>query len=182
MKNDAIKISKYLSYVLRHNPQEIGLTLDTEGWADIAALIDGARRTGQDLDETQIRAVVRDNDKQRFSISEDGKRIRAAQGHTTRAVAINYSALIPPAILFHGTATRFIAAIMQEGLKPGQRQHVHLSDNRTTAESVGQRYGVPVILTVDASRMHEQGFKFYQADNGVWLTDHVPQAFLSRDA
>lgn len=181
MKNNTTEISKFLSYVLRHQPQAIDLTLDTEGWADIAALIDGARRAGKVLDDTMIRAVVRDNDKQRFTISEDGTRIRAAQGHTTEAVAISHTAITPPATLFHGTATRFIASIMQEGLKPGQRQHVHLSDNRQTATSVGQRYGVPVVLSVAAGAMHEQGFAFYQADNGVWLTAQVPPAFLTHD-
>lgn len=181
MKNNNTEISKFLSYVLRHNPQAIDLTLDTEGWADMAALIDGARRSGKALDDALIRAVVRDNDKQRFTISEDGTRIRAAQGHTTETVAISHTAIAPPATLFHGTATRFIASIMHEGLKPGQRQHVHLSDNRQTAASVGQRYGVPVILRVAAGAMHEQGFAFYQADNGVWLTAQVPPAFLTRE-
>lgn len=181
MKTNTTETSKFLSYVLRHNPQAIDLTLDSEGWADIATLIDGARRAGKVLDDTLLRTVVRDNDKQRFSISEDGKRIRAAQGHTTETVAISHTAITPPATLFHGTATRFIPSIMQEGLKPGQRQHVHLSDNRQTAMSVGQRYGAPVILRVAAKAMHDQGFAFYQADNGVWLTAHVPTTFLTHE-
>lgn len=181
MEKSNTELSKFLSYVLRHEPQAIGLTLDSEGWVDIGNLVEGARRAGQPLDEARVRSVVRDSDKQRFTISDDGKRIRAAQGHTTTAVAISYKQVMPPTTLFHGTATRFLASIMQEGLKPGQRQYVHLSDNQRTAESVGQRYGEPIVLSIAAARMHDQGFVFYRADNGVWLTEGVPVAFLSCD-
>jgi putative RNA 2'-phosphotransferase len=181
MEKNNTEISKFLSYVLRHEPQAIGLTLDSEGWVDIGKLVEGARQAGQPLDEARVRNVVRDSDKQRFTISEDGKRIRAAQGHTTTAVAISYKHVVPPTTLYHGTATRFMASIMKEGLKPGQRQYVHLSENKRTAESVGQRYGEPVILSIAAARMHDQGFAFYLADNGVWLTKRVPLAFLSCD-
>jgi putative RNA 2'-phosphotransferase len=171
--------SKFLSYVLRHEPHAIGLTLDREGWADIAALIAGARQAGRELDEALIRAVVASNEKKRFAISEDGRRIRAVQGHSAESVSIAYAEKVPPEFLYHGTATRFLESILREGLKPGERQHVHLSQDTQTATAVGQRYGKPVVLTVAARRMQGQGYQFFQAENGVWLTPAVPPEFLS---
>lgn len=171
--------SKFLSYVLRHEPQAIGLTLDSEGWADIAALIDGAKCTGKTIDRDLIRQVVDTSDKKRFTISEDGLRIRAAQGHSTKAVAIMYPEKTPPEFLYHGTATRFLESILKEGLRSGERHHVHLSQDEQTAIIVGQRYGKPVVLKLEALRMHRQGFKFFLAENGVWLTDQVPPEFLT---
>lgn len=168
-----------MSYVLRHEPESIGLSLDREGWADIAELIAGAARGGQTLDEMLIHAVVKTSDKKRFAISADGLRIRAVQGHSTDSVNIAFTEKQPPEILYHGTASRFIESIMREGLKPGQRQYVHLSMETGTAESVGKRYGAPVILRVRSGDMHDKGFKFFQAENGVWLVDHVPVEFLA---
>jgi len=154
------------------------LALDREGWADITTLIAGARQSGRELDEALIRAVVESSDKKRFSISEDGLRIRAVQGHSTESVAITYAEKLPPEFLYHGTATRFLKSILKEGLKPGERQYVHLSEDVQTATAVGQRYGKPVVLKIEALRMHQQGFKFYQAENGVWLIAHVPASFV----
>ncbi len=171
--------SKFLSYVLRHAPEAAGLTLDREGWADIEALIAGAAAAGRTLDVDLIRAVVESNAKKRFTLSDDGLKIRAAQGHSTEAVAIARDAVEPPEVLFHGTATRFLDAILAEGLKPGSRQHVHLSADEVTAVAVGQRHGKPVVLKVAAGVMHRQGRAFYQAENGVWLTDAAPPEFLS---
>nr|WP_315445129.1 RNA 2'-phosphotransferase [uncultured Pseudomonas sp.] len=171
--------SKFLSYVLRHEPQAIGLTLDSEGWANIEALISGAARDGRTLDRALIETVVASNDKKRFSISEDGQQIRAVQGHSTKSVELQLEAKQPPETLYHGTATRFIDSINQQGLIPGSRHHVHLSAETTTASAVGQRYGTVVILKVAARQMQEQGFKFYQAENGVWLTEQVPVRFIS---
>jgi putative RNA 2'-phosphotransferase len=142
--------SKFLSFVLRHEPQAIGLTLDTEGWADIAALIDKASASGHQLNLDLIGAVVAGSDKKRFSLSDDGKRIRAAQGHSTQQVAIDYVEKTPPEFLYHGTATRFLEPINQQGLLPGSRQHVHLSGDAETATAVGQRHGKPVVLTIKA--------------------------------
>lgn len=170
--------SKFLSYVLRHEPQALGLTLDSEGWVDIDSLIVGAKAAGKELDPGLIRTIVASNDKKRFAISDDGLRIRAVQGHSTASVAIQLQAKVPPQFLYHGTATRFLDAILAEGLRPGQRHHVHLSEDVTTATAVGQRYGTPVVLKVEALRMHQQGFKFFQADNGVWLSGHVPNGSL----
>ncbi|PCR98410.1 RNA 2'-phosphotransferase [Pseudomonas fluorescens] len=171
--------SKFLSFVLRHEPQAIGLTLDSEGWADIDALINGAARDGRTLDRALIENVVASSDKKRFSISADGQSIRAVQGHSTKSVELQFEEKQPPETLYHGTATRFMDSINEQGLIPGSRHHVHLSQETATASAVGQRYGTVVILKVAARQMQEQGFKFYQAENGVWLTERVPAAFLS---
>jgi len=178
MSDRLIETSKFLSYVLRHEPQAIGLSLDREGWAEIDALIAAAGAHGRALDHDLIRAVVDGNDKKRFAISPDGTRIRAVQGHSTAEVAIAYEAVQPPEQLFHGTATRFLAAIRAEGLVAGSRHYVHLSPDVATATAVGRRHGRPVVLTVAAGAMHRDGFVFHRADNGVWLTKAVPPAFL----
>lgn len=179
MSKQHAEVSKFLSYVLRHEPQAIGLTLDSEGWADLGALIDGARQSGRMLDADLIRAVAASSDKMRFAISDDGLRIRAVQGHSTASVAITYAEKVPPEFLYHGTATRFLESIMREGLKPGERQHVHLSEDVQTTTAVGSRYGKPAVLRIEALRMHQQGFKYFQAENGVWLTEHVPASFVA---
>ncbi|MES2944718.1 MAG: RNA 2'-phosphotransferase [Pseudomonadota bacterium] len=170
--------SKFLSYVLRHEPQAIGLALDTEGWASIDALIAAAAQHGRKLDRALIENVVSTNDKKRFTLSPDGKQIRAVQGHSTAAVAITFEKKVPPAMLYHGTAQRFMESIRQQGLKPGERQYVHLSENTQTATTVGQRHGKAVVLGVAAAVMHQQGLAFYQAENGVWLTASVAPEFL----
>lgn len=172
------EISKFLSYILRHDPGSIGLALDPQGWVDVDALLDKAKAAGRPIDRATLEAVVADNDKKRFTLSEDGRRIRAAQGHSV-AVDLGLDPVVPPARLFHGTATRNLDAIMIEGLKPGSRQKVHLSADEATARTVGQRHGKPVILTVDTAGMHAEGYLFWQAENGVWLTDTVPPRFLS---
>ena len=172
------KTSKFLSYVLRHQPEVIGLTLDNEGWADIPALIEGAKKFGHQLDEALIQTVVQTNDKKRFALSPDMQRIRAVQGHTTESVSISYVRKTPPETLFHGTAQRFLDSIRKEGLKPGTRHHVHLSENAETAQSVGSRYGTPEVLEIEALRMHQLGYEFFQADNGVWLIKTVPPVYI----
>ena len=179
MSKQLTEASKFLSYVLRHEPPAIGLSLDREGWAEIAALIEGATRAGKQIDLELIRTVVTTSDKKRFAISDDGLRIRAVQGHSTESVSIKYTEKAPPAFLYHGTATRFLESIRKEGLLPGERHYVHLSQDVPTATAVGQRYGKPVVLKIEALRMHQQGFKFYQADNGVWLTEKVPASFIA---
>lgn len=178
MSNQLAETSKFLSYVLRHEPHAIGLVLDSEGWAEIDALIDGATHHGTALTHGLIEQVVATSDKKRFAISNDGLRIRAVQGHSTDSVAIKHTEKVPPEFLYHGTATRFLESIRKEGLKAGERHYVHLSADVQTAIAVGQRYGKPVVLKIEALRMHQQGFKFFQAENGVWLTPSVPSAFL----
>lgn len=170
--------SKFLSYILRHAPESIGLELDSEGWTDIDTLIAKANAAGQAIDQEMLLLTVRDSEKKRFTLSEDGARIRAAQGHSIK-VDLGHAPSQPPAQLFHGTATRFLEAILAEGLRPGSRQQVHLSADRETARQVGARHGKPVVLSVNASRMAEGGHTFLQAENGVWLTNHVPAIYLT---
>lgn len=170
--------SKFLSYVLRHAPESIGLTLDAQGWVDVADLLAKANASGTPLDEAGLFAVVAESDKKRFTLSDDGRRIRAAQGHSVK-VDLGQPPVEPPLQLFHGTATRFLEPILREGLRPGERQQVHLSADRATATAVGQRHGKPVVLIVDARLMFTDGYSFYRADNGVWLTDAVPFSYLT---
>ncbi|PHM45142.1 RNA 2'-phosphotransferase [Xenorhabdus mauleonii] len=173
------KTSKFLSYILRHQPESIGLVLDNEGWADIGALIKCAAKHGKKLNYALIEEIVDTNDKKRFAISADQKRIRAVQGHSTQKVDIRYQEKIPPAILYHGTATRFLDSIFKQGIVAGTRHYVHLSADIPTAIKVGQRHGKVIILKIAAQRMHELGFKFHQADNGVWLTKSIPVEYMS---
>src|SRR5476649_533131 len=173
------EISKFLSYVLRHKPESIALALDSEGWADISALIIGATKDGKQLDYQLIQAIVNNNEKKRFTISEDGLCIRAVQGHSSQQVDISYKEKIPPAFLYHGTAIRFIESIQKLGLVAGTRQYVHLSSDKATALTVGQRHGKPCILKISSLPMYEQGYKFYQAENRVWLTHTIPTLFIN---
>ncbi|WP_296246849.1 RNA 2'-phosphotransferase [Pseudomonas sp. UBA4194] len=173
--------SKFLSYILRHEPQSIGLQLDTEGWAEIDSLIAGAAKEGRILDRELIMSIVSTSDKKRFSISNDAKYIRAVQGHSTESVDLQHIRKEPPKFLYHGTATRFLESIEQQGLIAGSRHHVHLSQDMATAVAVGQRYGKPKVLKIEALRMHQQGFKFFQAENNVWLTDNVPNVFIHQE-
>jgi putative RNA 2'-phosphotransferase len=180
MANDQIQLSKFLSFVLRHKPDAIGLTLSPDGWVAIDELIEKAEAAGTRFERDDLLHVVATSDKKRFSISEDGLRIRAAQGHSVQ-VELGLLPQEPPAVLYHGTATRFLDSIRLHGLKPQARQQVHLSSDEATAQRVGQRHGKPVVLTVDARAMHAAGICFYCADNGVWLTDEVPPKFLRTD-
>ena len=181
MSIDTVRLSKFLSLLLRHNPGKIGLALDPEGWASVDELIEKANAAGKRFDRKDLLHVVATNDKKRFSLSADGRRIRAAQGHSV-SVELGLPPKEPPPVLYHGTATRFVESILSEGLTPQSRQQVHLSADEATALRVGQRHGKPHIFRVDTGAMHVKGFKFYQADNGVWLTDHVPPEFLAPQA
>ncbi len=169
--------SKFLSLVLRHQPEMIGLTLDPAGWTELSELVTKARVHGEAITVEDVRRIAAESDKQRFTLSPDGLRIRAAQGHSV-TVELGLQPVIPPDVLFHGTATRFADAIRIEGLKPQSRLQVHLSAEEETALKVGQRHGKPIIFRIAAGRMQAEGFSFYQADNGVWLTDTVPPQFL----
>lgn len=170
-------ISKFLSLVLRHKPEQIGLTLDTSGWARVDELLEKMSSSGTPLDFATLQQVVHSNDKQRFAFNEDYTRIRANQGHTLQ-VNLEYKPQNPPALLFHGTVARFLEAIQTQGLQKMQRLHVHLSSDRNTALNVGGRRGKPVILKVDAARMYADGFTFYLSENGVWLCDEVPPQYI----
>jgi putative RNA 2'-phosphotransferase len=170
-------LSKFLSLVLRHQPEKIGLKLDGEGWADIDELVQLAGKHGKRLSAELIQQIVSTNDKQRFAISTDRKRIRASQGHSVK-IDLGIPPTQPPDLLFHGTATRFLDSIKQSGLHAGSRQHVHLSSDEETATRVGSRHGKPVIIRVKSGLMHQAGIAFYLSENGVWLTDQVPVEYL----
>ena len=175
MYKNTKKISKHLSYVLRHKPEAIGLDLDDHGWAKIDDLMD---KSPHNITRELLDHVAETNDKKRFIISDDGAKIRANQGHSI-AINLDLQPIPPPANLFHGTATRFIEAIFKDGLKKMNRQHVHLSADIETAQKVGARHGKPIILLLDTKAMAEAGFEFYLSKNDVWLTDNVLVEYLS---
>jgi putative RNA 2'-phosphotransferase len=171
------RISKFLSLVLRHEPEKIGIVLDEHGWTDCNELIQAAGRHRVQFDRATLLEIVRTNDKKRFALSEDGTRIRANQGHSVK-VDLALTPQPPPETLYHGTVEKLIDAIRSTGLQKGERHHVHLSPNLITATKVGQRRGKPMILNIRASAMAEAGHPFYLSDNGVWLTDTVPPEFI----
>jgi len=167
-------ISKFLSLVLRHKPEEIGLQLDESGWADVEELIakSDIRFTKEDLFE-----IVATSDKQRFALNEDRTKIRANQGHSIE-VDLGLPPAVPPDLLYHGTAADTVDVIRKDGIQRMSRQYVHLSTVKDTAVQVGGRHGKPVILTVRAGEMHADGLQFYLSENKVWLTDYVPAKYI----
>lgn len=177
MDKRLVRLSKFLSRVLRHHPEAIGLTLDAQGWAEVAQLLAQARAHGVALSRETVQEIVAQNDKQRFAFSADGTRIRASQGHSI-PVDLGLAPTEPPKLLYHGTAARFIPAIQARGLLPGRRNHVHLSADEASAMRVGGRHGNPLVIAVRAGLMHAEGYPFYLSANGVWLTEHVPVAYL----
>ncbi len=177
-ENDLVAASRFLSYVLRHAPESIGVTMDGAGWVSVEELVARSADSDRPLSVSLIEQVVADNNKQRFALSEDGRRIRANQGHSVD-VDLGLEQLSPPDELFHGTATRFLDAILAQGLQPGDRNHVHLSADRDTAVTVGSRHGKPVVLGVASGAMAADGLVFHRSANGVWLTASVPPRFLT---
>lgn len=178
---DKIRAGKFMSLALRHEPSAAGLTLDAHGWAVVDEMIAGMSAKGYAITRATLEQIVAEDAKQRYTISDDGLRIRANQGHSVK-VDVGLEELRPPDVLFHGTASRFGDAIRRDGLKPMSRQHVHLSPDEPTALAVGRRHGKPVIFRVDAARMAEAGLKFYRSANGVWLTAAIPPEFLAEIA
>ena len=177
MDSSLVRVSKFLSLVLRHDPGKVGLTLDAAGWTGVDELLAAAAKAGVAIDRATLERVVAENDKKRFALSDDGTRIRASQGHSV-PVELGLEPRVPPERLYHGTASRFVDAIRREGLRAGSRVHVHLSVDEETARAVGQRHGKPVVLHVAAGRMHRDGNLFFRSENGVWLTAAVPPAYL----
>ena len=173
----ATTISRFLSLVLRHQPQTIGITLTEDGWTKVDELIAAMNCHGQMLDFETLENVVETNDKKRFAFSEDGEMIRANQGRSVE-VNLGYQPTPPPEILYHGTVAKFIPSIRENGIHKGKRHHVHLSSSHEVANTVGKRRGQPVILTVRSSEMHAAGHIFKISANGVWLADLVPQQFI----
>jgi putative RNA 2'-phosphotransferase len=170
-------MSKFLSLVLRHRPEVIGVQLDEQGWVGVDELLAACAAHGRALSRAELDEVVAHNNKQRFAISADGQRIRASQGHSV-VVNLGYERATPPEILYHGTAQKFLPSIRAQGLVKGKRHHVHLSADPVTAQSVGQRHGQPVVLTVRAGEMVRAGISFYRSANGVWLAETVPYGYI----
>ena len=179
MNKQLVSTSKFLSLVLRHRPETIGMRLDDQGWMDIDALIEKANAHGKPITLELLHEVVATNDKQRFALSDDGLRIRASQGHSVASVDLQLTPVTPPDVLFHGTVPQFIPSIRKTGLDKRSRNHVHLSAERETATNVGTRRGKPVVLTIASMRMHVAGYEFFLSRNDVWLTNAVPIDFIS---
>ncbi|WP_105482280.1 RNA 2'-phosphotransferase [Abditibacterium utsteinense] len=172
------KKSKWLSKHLRHLPELIGLELESGGWVDVEKLLAAAKKFHLSLSRAELEEVVKENDKQRFSLDASGQKIRANQGHSVE-VDLELEAQTPPAILYHGTGAQNRDLLLREGLQKMRRHHVHLSRDIETARKVGARHGKPLIFEVDAAQMHADGFSFFVSDNGVWLIDEVPPRYLS---
>ena len=170
-------ISKFMSLILRHDPGRVGIELDNEGWVEVAVLIDAMNKAGKSVDLALIQEVVTSNDKQRFTFSEDGSRIRANQGHSV-SIDLKLEPQVPPEFLYHGTATKNLDSINENGLDKCKRQHVHLSADKVTATKVGQRHGKVLILNIRSGDMFRAGFEFFLSKNGVWLTDRVPVEYI----
>jgi len=176
-KNQLIKISKKLSYVLRHKPEAINITLDAQGWVEVKTLLEAFNKHFFPLTQEALEEVVANNNKKRFAFSEDKQKIRASQGHSI-PIELGYKPQSPPEFLYHGTASHFLKSIQKEGLVKQNRHHVHLSKDEETAHNVGTRHGVPVILKVKAKVMETEGFEFFVSENGVWLTEQIPTKYL----
>lgn len=174
-----VKISKFMSKYLRHEPEGLGLTLAPGGWVNVDDLLKACEARNFPVSLAELKEVVARNDKQRFSFDPTGTLIRANQGHSTE-VDLQLAPATPPDVLYHGTGQKSVPAIMKDGLKKMARHHVHLSREVETARKVGARHGVPVIFEVDTRAMRAAGFEFYCSDNGVWLVDHVPMEFLKQ--
>ena len=175
---DFTETSKYISLILRHKPQVIGITLDEHGWANVDELIDGVSKT-HPLTKEILQQVVEEDNKQRYSFNEDKTLIRANQGHSI-PVDVELPETEPPEILYHGTAEKFEADIDRMGLIPKSRLYVHLSGDIDTAINVGKRHGKPVIYEVSSGKMHRDGIVFYRSVNGVWLTKSVSVEYLKK--
>lgn len=171
------KISKFLSLILRHQPQTVGLELEENGWIEVNRLLQACNDYGTPLTLEELREVVETNDKKRFAFDETKTKIRANQGHSVK-VEIEFEKRTPPKVLYHGTAEKNVESILQEGLKKMSRHHVHLSADIETALKVGRRYGKPIILEIDTAAMLLENYEFFISENNVWLTPHIPPNFI----
>jgi putative RNA 2'-phosphotransferase len=178
LMNRLIKISKFLSYYLRHRPDLLDLELASGGWVAVDLLLKAANKLNFPISYLELQQAVAHNDKQRFSFDETGDLIRANQGHSIE-IDLQLKPVIPPAILYHGTYSQVVSLIEKQGLKKMSRHHVHLSPDLDTAKKVGARRGYPAIFQVNASAMSQAGYTFYCSNNGVWLTEFVPVEYLT---
>lgn len=175
---DLTKTSRFISLILRHKPETIGIALDEHGWAKVAELIDGISKT-QYIDMAMLEKIVATDNKQRFSFNEDKTLIRANQGHSI-SVDVELPEKKPPVVLYHGTGEKYVSSIDEQGLIPKSRLYVHLSKDEQTAKTVGSRHGKPVIYEIHADEMYEDGYQFYLSVNGVWLTKSVPTKYMKK--
>lgn len=180
MNKDDLRLSKFLSLILRHKPQIIGLKLDESGWCNIDELITKINKSGRKITRENLNKIVDTDSKSRYAISPDGLKIRANQGHSIK-VNIKFTEVNPPMKLYHGTVNKYIESIKNKGLIKKDRLYVHLSDNIETAIKVGQRRGKAVVLEINSSKMYEDGYKFYISENNVWLCEYVPAMYIKFD-
>lgn len=173
-----VNLSRYMSLILRHKPEVIGITLDEHGWADVEELIAGIARNNS-FDMEVLEEIVRTDNKQRYSFNEDKTLIRANQGHSI-PVDVELEKVVPPQYLWHGTGEKYMHSIDETGLNPRTRLYVHLSGDKDTATNVGKRHGKPVLYLVKSGDMEKEGYEFYRSKNGVWLTKEVPIQFLEK--
>lgn len=177
MKNSDIRLGKFISLILRHNPEIIGIKLDEHGYADVDELIDGVNKSGKEIDFETLERIVRENEKNRYSFNEDKSKIRANQGHSIK-VDLGLKEVIPPEILYHGTAERFLESIKEKGILKMCRQYVHLSKDKETAINVGKRHGKPIVACIDTQAMVKDGYKFYISQNKVYLCDDIKWKYI----
>ncbi len=178
MNKNLIEKSKILSFVLRHNPESIGLTIHEDTWAQFSDLLDLLNKNGHEISRTDIKNIVGNDIKHRFEFSKDDVYIRAAYGHSFDKATIQRIAEVPPHQLFHGTAKRFLDSIKENGLHAKERHYVHLIESVAHALENGKRYGSPVVLKIDSDAMHRAGFAFFKATDGIWLTNSVPVDYI----
>jgi len=174
---EIIRTSKFLSLILRHEPERVGLKLDEAGWVGVEELLKAVNQHGVSLTLDQLKHLVATSDKKRFAFSDDGSSIRASQGHSVD-VDLQYEQQAPPELLYHGTTMRFLDSIREQGLQKMDRHDVHLSADVTTALKVGGRHGKPIVLKIRAGDMHRAGYSFRRSANGVWLVQQVPPNFI----
>jgi len=177
-EKEIIKISKFLSLILRHSPQTIDLELDQNGWASVVDLQEKSKKRKVFFMTEQLEEVVAMDSKTRYSFNEDKTKIRANQGHSLKNIDLEFTNQEPPEFLYHGTVSKFISSIKATGLQKRSRLYVHLSKDRATAQNVGSRRGKAIILSIRALEMYHDGFEFYLSQNGVWLTDQVPTKYI----
>ncbi len=173
-----VQTSKFISLILRHQPEAIGITLDEHGWANVKELISGINKT-QDFSMSDLEEIVSTDNKNRYSFNQDKTLIRANQGHSV-PVDVQLQEVIPPEYLYHGTGEKYVSSIDMEGLIPKSRLYVHLSGDIETAVNVGKRHGVPVVYRIHSKEMSQEGYIFYKSVNGVWLTKTVPPGFMEK--
>ena len=173
------KLSKFLSLVLRHSPETIGITLDENGWTDVIDLIDKMNKNGEKINMEVLKEIVNTDNKSRYTFDENYTKIRATQGHSVK-VELGYIPQKPPIILYHGTGKKYIESIFKDGIKKQSRNHVHLSGDKETALKVGQRHGTPIILEILSEEMYNNNHQFFLSENGVWLTDYIPVEYIKK--